>query len=236
MKSKHSSPTPKNNAFHRRMSLRAISYKRRVSESKPDPRTTLQVSWICQNLAENRIGQSVYNSLCKLLGIDLMKNRNYNLYDMKSQNKTDVTANVRIDDECITIERLSEYEIEQASHLHGFNIPVHVKTTSRFFINDEEENIRIELLFDPSVHNDDKEEDEKKKKKKPQKKKCDWFDQAKLNSDVSLTLLTLHSKISTVPKVEILERHNESLGIHGLRKRTSPLCLSPLGLEIHNTA
>jgi hypothetical protein len=45
-------------AFHRRLSLRTVSYKRRHSEGLS--KNALQISWICQNLVENRIGSSVY--------------------------------------------------------------------------------------------------------------------------------------------------------------------------------
>ena len=193
------------NAFHRRMSLRTISYKRRVSESRL-PMNALQISWICQNLVENRIGQSVYKTLTKLLGIDPLNSTTYMLYDMKndSNTTTDVTARVRIHRDSITIERLSIYEISQDEQ--DFTVLVHVKTTSRYFTESEEEELRIEMMF---AH------DDRKQKKKKKKQQCDWFDSAKLKSDVTLTL---HSERSSVPKLALLKTHEDALGMR---------CLSP---------
>ena len=187
------------------MSLRTISYKRRHSEGLP--KNALQISWICQNLVENRIGSSVYDTLTTLLGIDYTVTRRYTLEHIQhgKESMVDVTANLKIQNDCISIERLSEYHIVQQDEDYEpiLTIPLHVKTTSRFFIESEEEEIRIEMMFG---------HDCKEEKKMEKKQHTDWFDCTKLKADVRLTL---HSTRSSIPKSELLRIHQDALGRKG---------------------
>lgn len=173
-------------SLRRRMSLRSITYRRRASKSIP--RSAPIISWIVQNINENRIGDCVQKAILKVLGIDYEKSVNFILYDLSNQKdiKKEISK-VTIEKKSVVVEKVIHYELN--NHEHEFKLMIHVKSIARLSLATGKEVIRFEMGFD---HDED---------------------QLEYAGNSHDDVLTLHSADVEIPKSELVHIYAKCLGI-----------------------
>ena len=104
------------------------------------------VMWILQSLGENRVGKQVFDALETMTGIDLVKNLNYMLYDVKGNSSfPKEIAEIRIESDCIEISKIHHMQLCKNQ---CFDLVLHVRSICRLNLGDMTEFFRVEICYD----------------------------------------------------------------------------------------
>ena len=118
-----------------------------IEDEDEDEETDVPVvMWILQCLGENRVGKQVFDALETMTGIDLQKNLNFMLYDMKGNSSfPSEIASVRIDLNEIEITKIHHMQLCKNEH---FELTLHVKSVCKLNLRKMSETFRVEICYD----------------------------------------------------------------------------------------